>query len=46
MQAPSLKLTLKNNCNKQIDINSTQMNIKLKYWIELNRVKIFYKKLF
>ncbi len=27
-------------------MNSTQMNNKLQYWIELNRVKLFYKSMF
>jgi len=46
MQASSPKPpkhTLIKNCNNRIDINGTEMDNKLQYWIELNRVKLFYK---
>jgi len=37
------KPTLIKNCNNQIDINSTEMDNKLQYWIELDHIKLFYK---
>jgi hypothetical protein len=41
--SPPQTTLIKYDCKHWIDINSTQMNNKLQFWIELNSVKSFYK---